>query len=118
MIIDRKTKELLDLLISSTPDKPRNSFSYDWICELSGLDEAEMFVCVKQLVKLELAEYAYRSTTSSRKDVGIALTQSGLRYKEIGKLERLERWKERLAGFIIGILTSVIGAVIIEWLTR
>ena len=105
MILDKESKDMLDLLLTSKPDSPRNSFSYDYICEISS---------IKNLVKNGFAEYAYRVSSSGQKDAGIALTQVGLKYKEINRLERRERWKERIAGFCFGVASSVIAAIIIK----
>lgn len=112
MLLDKESKAMLDLLLSSEPDKPRQSFSYEHICEISGKEEADMFRIVKGLVSNGFAEYAYRVTSSGRKDAGIALTQSGVKYKELGRLERRERWKERFFGFVFGVATSVFAAII------
>ena len=114
MILDKESKDMLDLLLTSKPDSPRNSFSYDYICEISGIPEDDMFPIIKNLVKTGFAEYAYRVSSSGRKDAGIALTQVGLKYKEINRLERRERWKERIAGFCFGVASSVIAAIIIK----
>lgn len=40
------------------------------------------------------------------------LTQIGLHYDELQKLERKERWKERICGFVSGVLVTVIGVVL------
>ena len=104
---------MLDLLLTSKPDSPRNSFSYDYICEISSIDD-DMFPIIKNLVKNGFAEYAYRVSSSGRKDAGIALTQVGLKYKGINRLERRECWKERIAGFCFGVASSVIAAIIIK----
>lgn len=115
MILDKESKDMLDLLLTSKPDSPRNSFSYDYICEISGIPDDDMFPIIKNLVKNGFAEYAYRVSSSGRKDAGIALTQVGLKYKEINRLERKERWKERAFGFFSGILITVIGGIILSW---
>lgn len=114
MLIDKESREMLDLLLVSEPDCPRRSFSYDRICELSGLDEERMFPIVKGLVEKGLAEPAYRSSSAGRRDVGIALTQSGIKYRELRSLERRERWKERAYGFFSGVLLTILSGVIIQ----
>lgn len=112
MILDKESIEMLDLLSVSTPDKPRKSFSYDYICELSNLDSDDMFPIVKNLVANGLAEYAYRVSSSGRQDAGIALTQAGLKRKELQRLEKRERWKERIAGFISGVAVELVVVLI------
>lgn len=114
MLIDKESREMLDLLIVSEPDCPRRSFSYDRICELSGLDEERMFPVVNGLVEKGLAEPAYRVSSAGRRAAGIALTQSGIKYRELRRLERVERWKERAYGFISGVLLTALSGVIIQ----
>lgn len=114
MILDRQSKSALDRLLDAKPDRPRKSYSYDYVCEVLGLSADDIFPILKKLVSDGLAEYAYTVTKSGKKDVGIALTQNGLKYKEIGRLERRERWKERMFGFAFGVFTSVISSIIIK----
>lgn len=105
MMIDKASRNMLDLLIAAEPDMPRNAFSYDAICELSALDEDDMFPIAKGLVAQGLAESA---KYFDGPDVGIALTQKGLCYKELLGLERRDRWLERLWGFLSGAVLATI----------
>lgn len=118
MLIDRKLKPVLDLLIKSTPDRPMGAFSYDKICELSGMDQDEVFALTEKLISGGLAQYAYAVSREKRYAVGIALTYDGRKYKELGRLERIERWKERALGFISGVLATVLSSLILSWLLR
>lgn len=117
MKLDAQSREMLDLLLSSEPDGPRKSFSYHRICEISNLEEDDMFPVIKWLVSCGFAEYAYRTGNSGRKDVGISLTQSGLKYKEYVDMSRKERWIERAVGFVFGVASSFLAALI-GWLLR
>ena len=112
MLIDKVSREMLDLLLVSEPDCPHRSFSYEYLCELSGLDEDRVFPIVKGLVEKGLAEPAYRSSSAGRRDAGIALTQSGIKYRELRSLERRERWKERAYGFFSGVLLTLLSGII------
>lgn len=113
MFIDQESKDMIDLLINNKPDGVRKSFSYDYICELSGMNEDNMFPVVKNLVASGYAEHAYsNSKTFGRVDRGIALTQRGLKYKEYQKLESGARWKERIFGFIAGVVTTSLGVLL------
>lgn len=112
MLIDKESREMLDLLLVSEPDCPHRAFSYDRICELSGLDEERMFPVVKGLVEKGLAEPAYRVSSAGRRAAGIALTQSGIKYRELCRLERVERWKERAYGFVSGMLLTLLSGLI------
>ena len=119
MILDRESRKMLDLLISSEPDLPRRTFSYERICELSGKDPDDMFPIIKKLVSSGLAETGYAVTPSGKQhDRGIALSQDGRKYKEIGRLVRREQWKERIVGFVFGVLTSVAASLIIKLVTE
>lgn len=105
MILDRESRKMLDLLISSEPGLPRRTFSYERICELSGKDPDDTFPIIKKLVSSGLAETGYAVTPSGKRfDRGIALNQDGRKYKEIGRLERRQRWKERLIGAGVTLL--------------
>lgn len=44
------------------------------------------------------------------------LTQIGIHYQELQRLERREKWKERIFGFISGVAVAVIGDLIVRWL--
>lgn len=105
MIIDKASKSMIELLNTSEPDWPRGVFSFDHICRISGLNEDDMFPIVKGLVRQGLAEYA---TFNGDRNMGIALTQSGKSYKELQRLEARERWRERLYGFISGIISGLL----------
>lgn len=105
MMIDKASRNMLDLLIAAEPDMPRNAFSYDAICELSALDEDDMYPIAKGLVAQGLAESA---NYFDGPDLGIALTQKGLCYKELLGLERNDRWRERLWGFLSGAVLATI----------
>ena len=98
MLLDQDTKYALDSILAAKPDGPRQSYSYPYLCNVISMDEDHMFPIIKSLVDKGLAEYAYAVNSRGRRDVGIALTQNGRKYKEIGRLERRERWKERFIG--------------------
>lgn len=112
MKLDAQSKQMLELLRSSEPDGPRKSFSYQRICEISKLEEDDMFPIVKWLVSRGFAEYAYRTLATEKRDVGIVLTQAGLKYKEYVDMSRKERWIERAIGFAFGVASSFFAALI------
>lgn len=41
------------------------------------------------------------------------LTHEGIHYKELKQLESLERWKERLLGFVFGVLSTLVTSFIL-----
>lgn len=104
MLVDKQTRDALDKILLSEPDSPRKSYSYQRLCEILDLDEDDMFPVVKNLVDKGLAEYAYAVSGEKRRDVGIALKQDGLKHKELCRLERVQRWKERFVGAGVTIL--------------
>ena len=112
MLLDKETKRVLDTIMAAQPDNPRNSYSYPYLCEVLALDEDDMFPVVKNLVEKGLAEYAYVVSGQKRRDVGIALKQDGLKYKELNRLERRERWKERFIGAGVTILVWILQELI------
>ena len=105
MLIDKASRKMLDLLIAGEPDLPEKTFTYDAMCELSSLDEDDVLPIAKGLVSQGLAESA---SYFGGPDVGIALTQKGLCYKELLGLERRQKWFERLWGFITGVIIATI----------
>ena len=115
MLIDKDTRKLLKLLNNSEPDFSRGIFSFEHILEISKMDEAKLSPIVKELEKQGLAEYA---AYSSGMKIGIALTQRGKKYKELQRLESRERWKERIIGFVSGVLATVLSGLILELLSR
>ena len=114
MLIDKESRKALDKILAAEPDSPRKSYTYPYLCEILGLDEDDMFPVVKNLVEKGLAEYAYAVSKSGRRDVGIALKQDGLKYKELRRLERGLRWKERAYGFLSGVALTVLTAFILQ----
>ena len=109
MFIDSESSEFLDCLISGRPDYGRGVFSYDYLSELLGMADDDVIRICKALAKQGLVEFARYSTGA---DMGVALTQKGKTYKELQRLETKERWKERLYGFVSGVLITVLGGII------
>lgn len=111
MFLDKESRKMLDNLISGTPDYPRGTYSYDYICETFSVDEDDMFRIIEGLEEKNLVEYARWSSGPS---MGVALTQAGKAYKELRRLEAPERWKERIIGFLAGVASAVLVAFIIS----
>ena len=111
MFLDKESKAMLDRLIAGTPDYPRGTYSYDYICETFSIDEDDMFRIVKGLEEKKLVEYVRWKSGPS---MGVAITQAGKAYKELRRLEAIERWKERIVGFLAGVASAVLVAFIIS----
>ena len=124
MVLDAQSKEILDIMICSEPDGAHRSFSYPYLQSLSRWSEEEVSSIVNSLVEKRLADYAYTERERFRyghvdhfqENTGVRLTQDGRKYKELIHLERLEQWKERLFGFVSGVLVTVLSGVIISLL--
>lgn len=116
MLVDKQTRNALDRIMSCQPDRPRKSYTYQYLCEILDLDEDDMFPIIKNLVDKGLAEYAYVVGRQGRRDIGIALKQDGLKHKELCRLERIQRWKERVCGFSSGVALTVVATVILQQL--
>ena len=61
---------------------------------------------LQQLSELNLVQWGDKQRTAFR------LLTFGRSYKEVQRLESRERWKERLIGFVFGIVTSGIAAAL------
>lgn len=125
MILDKQSRAMLDLMIQSDPDDDDNhSFSYPYLQELSNWSDDEVSSVVNGLVAKGLAGhiqykkesflgYAVEPIQGSK---GVFLTQDGRKYRELIHLEQIERWKERLFGFVSGVLVTVFGGVMLSLL--
>ncbi len=124
MILDEQSRAMLDLMIQSEPDGCHRSFSFPHLRSLSHWTEEEVSSVISSLVGKGLASYAYTEqecfhdghVSKNQEIAGACLTQDGRKYKELMHLERIERWKERLFGFVSGVLVTVFGGVILSLL--
>lgn len=71
---------------------------------------------IAYLVENNLAEYRCLSSRSGPVKTAFRLKHQGLHYKEISRLTKREKWKERIYGFLSGVAVTVLGGLIIEWL--
>lgn len=79
-------------------------------------DQEEVRAAITYLVGNNLAEYRVLSSKSGPVRVAFCLKHEGLHFKEFKRLTRREKWKERLYGFISGVLVTVLGGLLIKWL--
>ncbi|MBS1480956.1 MAG: hypothetical protein HP061_08995 [Christensenellaceae bacterium] len=89
---------------------------YDEIISLSGLSERDVISALDYLEYKGLVEICYYA--DSNIEYGAALTHYGLHYREFNRLERNARWRERLYGFLSGIVISVITYLITQALAK
>lgn len=113
MIIDESSRAALDALISGKPDLPKGVYSFQAALSLIPLDEVAAQRVIRSLLSSGLLELAHDQRGN---EAGVALSQRGLCYKELQKLESKARWKERVIGFAFGVLTSVVATAILSFL--
>lgn len=103
------------------------SLSQDWddyadaplaqLCETVRAEPSEVLRAVSYMVEHNLAEYCNIRTGAGPMPISFALRHEGLHYKEFRYLARKERWKERIFGFLSGVLVTVLGGLILSWLS-
>ena len=116
MIVDKETRRMLDTLNASTPDRPCRVFTFERIAELMSAELPDILPAINGLIKQDFAETANYKTPRGPVPMGITLTQRGIKYRELLRLEAAERWKERLFGFISGVALTLLAALIARWL--
>ena len=123
MLITAGTKDALDKLISAKSNRSDGGYTFLEIQEIAALDSPTRDRIIKEMIQKNLAEYFYPEyiipggAGGKAKPKGIILTQDGFCYKELDHRERIERWKDRLSGFVLGIAASVVASLIISWIT-
>ena len=90
--------------------------SFQELVDAAQAPPSDVLAAVKYLEENNFVEY--RSLTTRRGTIHLSfhLTHTGLHYKEFRQLAARERWKERIIGFISGVLVSVVGGLILAWL--
>jgi len=111
MTIDKSSRKFLDNLIGSTPNFASGIYTYDHIQKAFRYNKSEMHRIISQQVKNGMLEYAAQDE-SDDSDFGVVLAQNGLKYKELQRLELLERWKERIIGYIFAVFSGLLIAYI------
>lgn len=91
-----------------------NPFSMDGLLERSRLASASEV----EAVLMELFHLDY--VTSIRQDhtgaiVEASLSTMGKNYRELRGMEQRERWKERGIGFLFGVLSSAVAALLLHF---
>ncbi|MCI8623798.1 MAG: hypothetical protein HFG26_09060 [Provencibacterium sp.] len=106
MKLTRDCKYLLNEIARIPPDKDNIHHSVTFVAlylsEQDRFDKASYVGALDTLASLKAIEW------SNPEHSFFKLTEAGRNYKEIDRLERNERWKERLIGFIVGALAVII----------
>lgn len=107
MILTDNMKRLIDTLNTYEPDLSNGFYSVKVL--QSKLGFTAQFV-LESLANDGLIRWGDKQHT------GFWLLERARNYKNIEKLERIERWKERLLGFLFGAVTGVLTCVLTAWL--
>ena len=106
-MLDKQSKMVLDSIIANESQYERYFLLKDKPLDISD-DEMERILC-------GLAAGGYVTLDEINGCIyGAHLTQKGFCYKEYQRLESVERWKERIVSFILGVVSGVL----IGWLTK
>ena len=117
-MLDKLSKKILQYM----NEQPQPSDVYynfdedlDEVAEAVASDSESVRSAVRYLHERKLIKFAYYNDS----DIAACfyLDHNGLHYKEFNQLEAKERWKERLYGFVSGILVSVLASLIISLLS-
>ena len=115
-MLDKLSKKILQHM----NEQPQPSDTYynfdedlDELAEAVASDSESVRSAVRYLREQGHIKFAYYNNS----DVAACfyLDHKGLHYEEFNRLEAKERWKERMYGFVSGILVSVLASLIRSW---
>lgn len=115
MKLTKNCKMILDTVIAIEPNSGIRFYTNDYVFRSlpdSSLTEETFVGLLDELEELKAIKWADAQHT------GFSMTGIGLEYKEIDRLEKAERWKERIFGFVSGILVTVLATLIIGWFAQ
>lgn len=117
-MLDKLSRQILKHMNSvGQPSDTYYNFDEDLdeIAEAIESDSESVRSAVRYLHERKLIKFAYYNDS----DVAACfyLDHKGLHYEEFNRLEAKERWKERLYGFVSGVLVSVLASLIVSWLS-
>ena len=102
-------KKVIEAVKSLEPNNGIRFYTNDYVLRSTNLGlSAQDFLGI-----LDTLENAKAIIWGDKQHSGFALTEQGRSYKEIDRLEAIDRWKERIYGFVFGVLTSVAVAFIL-----
>lgn len=108
MKLTKNCKAVLDAVIELEPNNNARFYTVDYV--LSAKPELNMSRATF-LGVLETLSEANAIKWGDRQHTGFALNEKGKEYKQIDRLEAKERWKERMIGFIVGILLWLVDVI-------
>lgn len=114
-MLDKLSKQILDYMANEKSKHNTQFFDFDEdmdkIASALNSDSESIRAAIRYLKDNDFIEYVY--SNPGHHALSFYLDHNGLHYKEFAHLENRERWKERLWGFISGILSTLL----ITWLT-
>jgi len=108
MKLTRDCKALLDTLITLEPNNGIRFYTADYVLNsMPNAPSPEKFLALLDT----LAETKAITWGDSQHTV-FSLTEAGWEYKQIDRLETVERWKERAFGFATGVVIALLPQII------
>lgn len=88
------------------------------LAESAQASKTDICEAIKFLNEKGLVEYRVLRFKNGELKIAFHLTHEGLHFKELKSLEVRERWKERIFGFLSGVLVTVVAGLILAWLSK
>lgn len=114
MKLTKDCKAVLDTVISIEPDNGLRFYTNDYVINQPSLAiPPEKFMSVLDtLVELHAIQWGDKEHTA------FSMTEIGQEYKQIDRLEKRDRWKARIAGFLTGVGGTVLAEIIIKMILQ
>lgn len=113
-MLDKLSRQILDYMTSEKNKHNTDFFDFDEdldkMASALNSDSETIRAAIRYLEDNNFVKYAY--SNPGHYVLRFYLDHNGLHYKEFAHLENRERWKERLWGFISGILSTLL----VTWL--
>lgn len=108
MKLSKNCKLILDTIISLKPDVAALYYTAHYVAEHVELDISydEYKGMLNTLAEVHAIEWGDKQHTV------FMLNEKGRAYKELDRLEAKERWVERVTGFVLGIISTLLVALI------
>lgn len=110
MKLTKNCKSVLDTVKSLEPNNGIYFYTTEYVTGHLGLtlSPQELRGVLNTLAELHAIEWGDEQHTA------FSLTEIGREYKQIGRMEAAERWKERAYGFAAGIVSGLVLAFILK----
>lgn len=104
-MIFKKDIEILQKIKSQEPKLPNDFYDYNDIFHLSGMEQDEYLMCLRNLAKEEIISFGDKSQTAFR------LEENGLYFKEYQKKKFIEYVMDKLVDFL-ALVVAIIALII------